>query len=79
MKTTLNLDDRVLRAAKIRSAETGETLTRFVENALRGYLESTSAVQADFGFHALIKRGQPIPGVTVDDRDTLYDKARSCS
>ena len=38
MKTTLNLDDRVLRAAKVRSAETGETLTRFVENALRSHL-----------------------------------------
>ena len=74
MKTTLNLDDRILRAAKSRSAETGETLTRFVENALRGHLESTSAVKADFRFHALVKRGQPIPGVTIDDRDTLYEK-----
>ncbi len=74
MKTTLNLDDRTLRAAKIRSAETGETLTRFVENALRGHLESTSAVKADFRLHALVKRGQPIPGVTIGDRDTLYEK-----
>ena len=70
----LNLDDRILRAAKTRSAETGETLTRFVENALRGHLESTSDVKADFRFHALVKRRQPIPGVTIDDRDTLYEK-----
>ena len=74
MKTTLNLDDRVLRAAKVRSAETGETLTRFVENALRSHLESTPGVRADFRFNALVKRGQPIGGVTIDDRDMLYEK-----
>ena len=40
MKITLNLDDNILRAANVRSAETGLTLTRFIENALRNHLAS---------------------------------------
>ena len=35
MKTTLNLNDQVLRSAKGRAARDGITLTRFVEDALR--------------------------------------------
>ena len=35
MKTTLNLDDQILRNAKERATRDGVTLTRFVENALR--------------------------------------------
>lgn len=42
MKTTLNLDANILRAARVRAAETGETLTRFIENALREHLPAMS-------------------------------------
>ena len=35
MKTTLNLNDHILRRAKRRAARDGVTLTRFVEDALR--------------------------------------------
>ena len=38
MKTTLNLNDQVLRQAKGRAARDGITLTRFVEDALRARL-----------------------------------------
>ena len=38
MKTTLNLNDQVLRQAKGRAARDGLTLTRFVEDALRARL-----------------------------------------
>ncbi len=33
MKTTLNIDERLIRAAKQRAAEEGETLTRLIEKA----------------------------------------------
>ena len=74
MKTTLNLDDNILRAAKVRSAETGETLTHFIESALRNHLACISSQRTDFRLNLLIKRGQPVPGVTLDDRDSLYEK-----
>lgn len=74
MKTTLNLDDNILRAAKVRAAETSETLTRFIENALRNHLASISSQRTDFRLNLLVKRGRPVPGVTLDDRDSLYEK-----
>ena len=77
MKTTLNLDDRILRAAKVRAAQTGETLTRLIENALRDHLVSSPAERIDFRLQLLVKRGQPVPGVTVDDRDALYERMES--
>ena len=40
MKTTLNFDNGLIRAAKTRAAQEGETLTRLVERALRDYLQA---------------------------------------
>ena len=74
MKITLNLDDNILRAAKARSAETGETLTHFIENVLRNHLSSVSCQRTGFRLNLLVKRGRPVPGVTLDDRDSLYEK-----
>jgi len=73
MKTTLNISDPILRAAKVRAAETGQTLTRLIETALRDHLASTSHGQADFRLELLVKRGRLVPGVTVNDRDALYE------
>ncbi|MDE0106377.1 MAG: DUF6364 family protein [Bryobacterales bacterium] len=73
MKITLNLDDRVVRAAKVRAAETGETLTRLIENALRDHLSNPGTERRDFRLQLIVKRGTPVPGVTVDDRDALYE------
>ena len=38
MTTTLNFDDRLIRAAKTRAAQDGKTLTRLIERALRDCL-----------------------------------------
>ena len=35
MQTTLRIDDEVYRAAKAQAASRGETMTRFIEEALR--------------------------------------------
>ena len=77
MKTTLNLDERILRAAEARAAETGDTLTHLIESALRSYLASASAVSGDFRLQLLVKSGQPVPGVTFDDRDALSERMES--
>ena len=44
MKTTLNFDDRLIRAARMRAAQDGETLTRLIERALRDYLQAGPAI-----------------------------------
>jgi len=72
VKTTLNLDDQVLRKAKERAAESGITLTRFVEDALRAKLLGTST-RAPYTFDPLIVTGTHPPNVDIADRDALYD------
>ena len=74
MKTTLNIDDGVLRAAKKRAAEEGETLTRLVERALRQYLQPGGKPGKPFRLRLLTKKGRLVPGVNLDDRDSLYDR-----
>jgi hypothetical protein len=72
MKTTLNLDERLLREAKKRAAGEGRTLTSVVEEALRAALTERPANEA-FELHLPIVRGDRPPVVDVADRDSLYD------
>ena len=74
MRTTLDVDDRILRLAKQRAAEDGETLTRVVEKALQGYLQPAARRGKPFRLKLLIKKGRPVPGVNWDDRDSLYER-----
>ncbi len=74
MRTTLNLDDRLMREAKKRAAEQGETLTQIFENALRAYLRPLSRRPNKFRFKPLVKRGRAVAGVNWDDRDSLYER-----
>ena len=73
MKTTLNLDDQVLRHAKERAARDGVTLTRFVENALRAKLMATPRKGPGFKLRLITVKGKRPPNVDISDRDALYD------
>ena len=73
MKTTLNLDDQVLRHAKERATRDGITLTRFVENALRAKLMATSRKGPGFKLKIVTVKGKRPPNVDVSDREALYD------
>ena len=75
MKTTLNFDDRLIRTAKMRAAQEGETLTRLIERALRDYLQAGTGNHGPaFRADLLTKRGRPVAGVNLDDRDALYER-----
>lgn len=74
MKTTLNFDDRLIRAAKARAAHEGETLTRLIERALRDYLQAPRSPGRPYRADLLTKRGRPVAGVNLDDRDMLYER-----
>lgn len=71
MKTTLNLDDALLREAKKRAAEEGTTLTHVVEEALRAALEEEPPTEP-YVFRFPVVAGGPLL-VDVADRDALYD------
>jgi hypothetical protein len=72
MRTTLDLDDRVLKQAKRQALERGETLTRFIEGAIRSRLAEAARLPA-FRLELLTKKGEARPGVDWDDRDSIYE------
>ena len=73
MRTTLDLDDRLLVAARRRAAEQGKTLTAFVEEALAGALAPRPRSARPYRLEWRTHRGRLMPGVDVADRDSLFD------
>ena len=74
MRTTLNFDDRLIRAAKSRAAQEGETLTALIERALRHYLRGPRHSARPFHADLLTRRGRPVAGVDLDDRHMLHER-----
>jgi hypothetical protein len=73
MKTTLDLDDRLLERAKRLAADEGTTLRAVVEDALRARLAPRPARHAAYRFEPPIVQGTRAPAVDVADRQALYD------
>lgn len=73
MKTTLNLNDHILRRAKRQAGRKGMTLTRFMEDALRAKLMDDSREQPSFKLVLETVRGHAPPNVDISDREALYD------
>lgn len=73
MRTTLDLDDRLLKSAKKLAAEEGKTLTAVVEEALQLRLEPPRKAGKPFKLNLLVLPGDIAPGVDFADRNTLYD------
>jgi plasmid stability protein len=72
MRTTLTLDDDLLRQLKAKAAQQGTTLGAVVNDLLRHAL----AVQSQRRPYKLELEGweaQPQPGVDILDRDKLFD------
>ena len=72
MRTTLDVNDEVLRSAKQRAANDGIPLRAVVERALRSYLEG-GARKSGYRLRWRPERGRLRPGVRLDDRDALFD------
>jgi Arc/MetJ family transcription regulator len=72
MRTTIDINDQLLRAAKKRAADEGKPLRQIVEGALRAYL-GRQAKPRTFKLQWRTERGRIQPGVRLDDRDTLFD------
>lgn len=72
MRTTLDLNDDLMREAKARAAREGRTLTSLIEDGLRLVLGSRCQ-DAGYEFKFRTVRGERPPVVDVADRDRLYD------
>ena len=73
MRTTVDLDDDLLAAARRRAAERGMTLTAVIEEALAAVLATRPAKDARFRLRWKPHRGRLRPGIDLADRDALFD------
>ncbi len=71
MKTTLNLDDELLRAVKARAEARRVTLTALVEDALRSLL--TESDNRSFRLELPITRGRQPPTVEIDSNAAVEE------
>lgn len=74
MRTTVRLDDQLLRAAKKTAAETGRTLTAVIEDALRQALAARPSQKKASRFKLpVFDTGETLPGVDFDNSAALLD------
>lgn len=73
MKTTLDIDEMLLREAKQRAGAAGTTLKAFVEEALRIHLLGLEEPNEDFILELPVVVGDRPPAVDISDRRELYD------
>jgi hypothetical protein len=74
MRTTVRLDDALLREARIYAAERGCTFTALVEDGIRAVLRRPAAARKDkVNLPVSGARGGTLPGVDLDDTNSLLD------
>ncbi len=73
MRTTLHLDDTLIRRAEVRAAERGITLSALIEHALAAALGDAPRAGGRYRLRWTTHAGRTLPGVDVADRDSLYD------
>jgi len=72
MRTTLDINDVLFRAAKRKAAERGTSLRDVVETALRQHLGKAPG-KAGYTLHWEPESGRLQAGVDLTDRDALFD------
>jgi hypothetical protein len=75
MRTTVRLDEALLRQAKSAAARDGETVTALIERGLRLVLASSRRRERPAAVTIPVSRakGGTRPGVNLDDSDAVLD------
>ena len=73
MRTTVDLNDELLREAKKRAADEGKTLRALMEEALRARIQTRGSAKSGFTLQWRTEHGRLQPGVRLDDRQSLFD------
>jgi hypothetical protein len=75
MRTTVSIDDELLRAAKLRAAETGRTLAAVIEDALRLALQERAPAAPRRPIRVPTSgSGGLLPGIGLDDTSSLLER-----
>lgn len=72
MRTTIDIGDELLRRAKKKATDEGIPLREVVEAALREYLSGRPKTGA-YKLQWTTEKGKILPGVDLEDRDSLRD------
>ncbi len=71
----MNIADKLMRSVKRQAAESGQTVTRVIEDALRESLARRKSSRGQtFKLRWITTHGRLQPGVDLADRDSLYDR-----
>jgi hypothetical protein len=73
MRTTLNIQDDLMRRVKKHASETGATITEVVEQALRAAVAGQAPRKNRYTFVWKPVPGRTLPGIDLADRDSLYE------
>jgi hypothetical protein len=73
MRTTLNIQDDLMKRVKRRAAETGTTITEVVEKALRAAVAGQAPRRERYTLRWNPVAGRTLPGIDLADRDSLYE------
>ncbi|HLB55122.1 MAG TPA: YlcI/YnfO family protein [Gemmatimonadales bacterium] len=76
MRTTIRLDDALLRRAKAQAAASGRSLNDFIADAVRASLAPRPSKPASVELPTYRGRGVQ-PGVDLDDTSALLDRMES--
>ena len=75
MRTTININDQLLRSAKRLAAESNRTLTSVIEDGLRRILDNKNLEPTKRRFVIpTFGSGGLLPGVDLDDSAALLDR-----
>jgi hypothetical protein len=78
MRTTIRIDDQLLKEAKQLAARSGKSLTSVIEDALRESLARQRGSGRRAPVHLVTFSGKGLlPGVDLDDSATLLDVVES--
>ncbi len=74
MRTTLNIDNELMKNVKRKAAEAGRTITEVIEEAIRESLYPNRKEAKRFRLRWVTVKGRLRPGVDLTDRDALYER-----
>ena len=72
MRTTLDINDELLRQVKRRAADEGTSLRAVIESALRSHVGRPRG-GTKYRLRWRTEKGRLRPGVRIEDRDALFD------
>ncbi|MBI3450196.1 MAG: DUF2191 domain-containing protein [Acidobacteria bacterium] len=72
MRTTVEINDSLFVLAKKKAAAEGVPLRQIIEDALRTHLQGPTT-RAKYRFLWTVDSGRLLPGVDLEDRDSLFD------